>query len=100
MRSSDSSVQYRGRILKRSWDESLKSLRVAFHSHLYSTNEFYSPIPPQTKSGLKLVGNVKIVYENLKSERSQDYARETTTKLYVHEFGFRTVVTNSYCTNV
>ncbi len=43
-----------------------------------------SPPPPPTfsKSGLKMVGNVNIVYINLKSENSQ----ETSTKLYVHEF--------------
>jgi hypothetical protein len=72
---------------------------LAFHSHLYSTNGFYSPPSPPNKSGLKLVGKANIVYENLKSERSQDYALEIR-KLYVHEFGFRTVVSYSYCTSV
>jgi hypothetical protein len=28
-------------------------------------------------------------YRNLKSENSQDYAQKPSTKLYVHEFGFR-----------
>jgi hypothetical protein len=28
------------------------------------------------------------VYGNHKSENSQDYAQKTSTKLYVHEFGF------------
>jgi hypothetical protein len=39
-----------------------------------STNGFYSP-PPLSKSGLKLVHNVNIVQENLKSQNSQDYAQ-------------------------
>jgi hypothetical protein len=40
-----------------------------------STNRFYSPPPPYPiKSGLKLVCNVNIVYGNLKSEISQDFA--------------------------
>jgi hypothetical protein len=30
-----------------------------------------------------------ILYGNLKSEISQDYAQETSTKLYIQEFGFR-----------
>jgi hypothetical protein len=41
-----------------------------------STNGFHSPSPPN-KSGLKLVCNVNIVYGNLKSESSQDYAQKT-----------------------
>jgi hypothetical protein len=47
-----------------------------------STNGFYL-LPPTfpSKSGLKLVCNVKIVYGNLKSE----------TKFNVHEFEFKTV---------
>jgi hypothetical protein len=34
------------------------------------------PPPPPNKSGLKLVDNVNIVYGNLKSEYSQDYAQK------------------------
>ncbi len=42
-----------------------------------STNRFYSPPPPPpSKSGLKLVWNVSIVYGNLKSENSQDFAQK------------------------
>jgi hypothetical protein len=41
-----------------------------------------------SKSGLKLVCNVNIVYRNLKPENSQDYAQEPQKKLYVHEFDF------------
>jgi hypothetical protein len=37
-----------------------------------------------------LVCNVNIVYGNLKSEKFQDYdKKETSTKLYVYDFGFR-----------
>ncbi len=39
--------------------------------------------------GLPAPHNVNILYENLKSEVSQDYVQETSTKLYIHEFGFR-----------
>ncbi len=46
-----------------------------------SINGFYS----SRKSGLKLVCNINIVYRNLKSENSEEYAQ----KLYAHEFGFR-----------
>ncbi len=56
-----------------------------FSSLLFTviSSGFYS-LPPLSKSGLKLVCNVNIVYRNFKSENSQ----ETSTKLYVHEFGF------------
>jgi hypothetical protein len=68
-----------------------KVLRV-FSSMLFTvtSNRFY-PTPLLSKSGLKLVCNVNIVYGNLKSENFQDYGPETSTKLYVHEFGFRYV---------
>ncbi len=65
----------RGRILERNWDKSLKSFPLRFFSLLLtvtSTNGFYSP--PFSKSGLKLVCNVNIIYGNLKSENSQNYA--------------------------
>ncbi len=39
-------------------------------------------------SGLKLLCNLNIIYGNLKSENSQRLCPETSTKLYVHEFGF------------
>jgi hypothetical protein len=39
--------------------------------------------------GLPTPYNVNILCGNLKSEISQDYAQETSTKLYIHEFGFR-----------
>jgi hypothetical protein len=61
-----------------------------------------SPLP-SSKSGLNLVCNVNIVYENLKSENSQEFrlCPETSpsTKLYIYEFGFRpqfTVIESLY----
>jgi hypothetical protein len=59
-----------------------------------STNGFHPlpPPPPHSTSCLKLVCNVNIVYENLKSENSQDYVQKThSTKLNVHEFGSATI---------
>ncbi len=41
-----------------------------------STNGFYPPPHPSSKSGLKLVCSVNIVYGNLKSENSLDYAQK------------------------
>ena len=46
---------------------------LAIHSHFYK--RFYSP-SSMSKSGLKLVCNVNIVYGTLKSDNSQDYAQE------------------------
>jgi hypothetical protein len=37
----------------------------------------YPPPPSPSKSGLKLVCNVNILYGNLKSENSQDYAQKS-----------------------
>jgi hypothetical protein len=51
-----------------------------------------TPPPPPSKSGLKLVCNVNVVYRNLKSENSQ----ETSTILYIYEFGFRYHSPGSY----
>jgi hypothetical protein len=46
-----------------------------------------------SKSDLKRVCNVNIVYGNLKCKNSQEYARpETSTKWYDHEFGFRSII--------
>ncbi len=49
--------------------------------------------PSLSKRDLKLACNVNIVYGNLKSENSQ-VCIETSTKLYVHEFGFWFVIVN------
>ncbi len=53
----------------------LRVFLLAIHSHLYRFDP-PPPLPPQGKSGLKLVCNVNIVYRNLKSENSQDYAQK------------------------
>ncbi len=58
-----------------------------------STNGFYYPPPPLlSKSGLKLVCNVKNVYTETSSLRTLKIRScpETSRKLYVHEFGFFT----------
>ncbi len=52
----------------------LRVFLLAFYSYLYKV--FFTLLPPLRKSGLKLVCNVNIVYENLKSENSQDYAQK------------------------
>ncbi len=41
-----------------------------------STNDFTPPPPPPSESALKQVCNVNIVYGNLKSENSHDYAQK------------------------
>jgi hypothetical protein len=58
----------RGRILGRNWDKSLQNFPPCYTS----TNGFYSlPLsPPLSKSGLKLVCIVNILYGSLKSENS------------------------------
>jgi hypothetical protein len=62
----------RGRILGRNWNKSLKSF-----SPCYSRSPLLQILlpPPLSKGCLKLVCNV-IVYGNLKSENSQDYAQK------------------------
>jgi hypothetical protein len=52
-----------------------KVFLLAIHSHLYSQVLPPPPHPP-SRSGLKLVCNVNIVYGNLKSESSQDNAQK------------------------
>ncbi len=65
---------YRGLILGRNWD---KSLPPSLLFTVTSTSGFYSPLglPPPLRR-LKLVCNVNIVYKNLKSENSQNYAQK------------------------
>jgi hypothetical protein len=64
----------------------LRVFLLAIHSHLLY-KRMLLPLP-LSKIGLKLVCNVNIV--NLKSENSQDRLYPvTSSKLYVHEFGFR-----------
>jgi hypothetical protein len=62
-----------GRILGSNWDKLLRVFLLAIHCHLYK--RILSP-PPLSKSGSKLVCIVNIVYDNLKSENSQDYAQK------------------------
>ncbi len=66
-----------------------KVLRVFFlsiHSHLY----YRILLPPLNKSDLKLVCNVNIVYKKPQVGELSRLCPETSTKLYVHEFGFWT----------
>jgi hypothetical protein len=56
-----------------------------------STKGFYSP--PLSKSGLKLVCNVSIAYGNITSDLKIRLCPETSTKLYVHKFGFWNSIT-------
>ncbi len=64
---------YRGRILRRNWDNSFKSFPPCYSQSPLLTD--YPP--PPSKSGLKLVSNINIVHGNLKSENSQDYAQKS-----------------------
>jgi hypothetical protein len=64
----------RGLILGRKWDRSLKSFTLC-----YSQSPLLTDITTPSflsKSGLKLVCNVNIVYGNLKSENYVHYAQE------------------------
>jgi hypothetical protein len=57
------------------WDRSLESFPHCYTQSPVLTD--LTPHPPTpSKSCLKLVCNVNIVYENLKSENSQDYAQK------------------------
>jgi hypothetical protein len=51
--------------------EVLRVFLLAIHSHLYQRILIPAPL---SKTGLKLVCNVNIVYGNLKSQNSQDNA--------------------------
>jgi hypothetical protein len=80
----------RGRILGRNWDKSLKSFPPcdSQSSPLY-TNGFYSPPPPPwAKVVWNWFSNVNIhcIGKPQVSELSR-LCPETSTKLYVHEFG-------------
>jgi hypothetical protein len=70
-----SDILYRGRILGSNWNKSLKSVSPCSSQPPLPTD--FTPSPtPLCKSDLKLVCNVNIVYGNLKSETSQDYAQK------------------------
>jgi hypothetical protein len=80
----------RGRILGRNWDKSLKSFPSCYSQLQLLT--VTAPHPPSSKSGLKLVCNVKTLYRIWKPhvwDFSSLCRPETSTKLYVHENGFR-----------
>jgi hypothetical protein len=63
-----------GRILGRNWDKSLKSFPPCYSQS--PLLQILLPLPSLSNSGLKLVCNVNIVYGNLKSENSHDYAQK------------------------
>ncbi len=65
----------KGRILCRNWDKSLKSFPTCY-SQVTSTNRFYPPPSPREKVVWNWFVNVNIVYGNLKSENSPDYAHK------------------------
>jgi hypothetical protein len=78
----------RGRILGRIWDKSLKSFPPCYSQS--PLLPFFPPPPPPrppSKSGLKLVCNVKMETSILQLSR---LCPDTSTKLYIHEFGFGT----------
>ncbi len=68
------SCLYRGQILGRYWDKNLESFPPCHSQSPLLT--YYSPLPPLSKRGLTLVCNINIVYGNVKSENSQDYAQK------------------------
>ncbi len=65
----------RGRILGRNWDKSLKSIPPCCLQSTLLTGFTLTPFEKKWFE-LKLVCNVNIVYGNLKSENSQDYAQK------------------------
>jgi hypothetical protein len=67
-----------------------KVFLLAIQSPLLTDFTPLPPPPPPSKSDLKMVCNVNIVYGNLKSENSLRLCPETSTilcRLCVHEFG-------------
>jgi hypothetical protein len=65
-------------------------LSIHTRSHLYKRILLHPPPPPLSKSGLKLVCNVNIVLRKPQVWELSILCPETSTKLYVHEFGFGT----------
>jgi hypothetical protein len=65
---------FKGHILGRNWDKSLKSFPPCYSQSPLLTA--FTSHPPLRKSRLKLVCKVNIVYGNLKTENSQDYAQK------------------------
>ncbi len=78
--------KYRGRVLGRNWDKSLQSFPSCYSQSpllTYCT----PPLSPLSKSGLKLVCTLNIIFGNQVWELSR-LCPETSMKLYVHESGF------------
>ncbi len=79
---------YWGRILERNWDKSLKSSPSCYSQSPILTD--FTPPPQFSKSGLKLVCNVNTKHY-IRKPQAWELSRlcpETSTKLYVHDFGF------------
>ncbi len=68
-------LTFRGRILGRNWDKSLKSFPPCYSQSPLPTD--FTPLPHSLEQKwLKLVCNVNIVHGSLKAENSQDYAQK------------------------
>ena len=76
------------------WTKVLRVFLLAIHSHLYWQ---VLPLPPLGKSGLKL-GCIVMKTSSLRTLKIMP--RKTSTKLCVHEFVFRTVITVPLCTKI
>jgi hypothetical protein len=65
---------------------------TSHEENLATSCSFYSSVSVHCKRERRkpypLPYGLRNPYRNLQSENSQDYAPETSTKLYVHEFGF------------
>ncbi len=81
-------ISLNSRKLLHSSSNSCKLLRNSTLKLLYTVKEKGGK--PDTKRSIPLPYGLRNPYRNLKSENSQDYAPETSKKLYVHEFAFRT----------
>ncbi len=69
-------IHNRGRLLGRRWDKSCKSFPPCCKQSPQLTDFTTLPPPLLSKSRLKLICDINIVYGNLKSENSQDYAQK------------------------
>ncbi len=82
--------QPRGRVREHNGDKSLKSFAPCYIFTVTSNDGFYSSPHSLRKNGLKLVCSLNIVY--IRKPQVWELSRlcpETSTKLYIHEFGFR-----------
>jgi hypothetical protein len=69
------------------WDKSLKSFPPCYSQSPPLTD--FTPSSPLSKRDLKLVCNVNIVYWKPQVRELSRLCQEISTKLYVHEFGFK-----------